>query len=181
MRIGEQISTASLQQTVKEKKVTCMLCSGNHAVGKCNKLENLSMLPSDEKDEIVRQVRAIIKKTGIAGLSEESIQKVFGQLSQDKEKFQAIVDELVSRHQLGSFGETNNGKNEKIFTGAEFITGNGKIKINKNPIGFDRDLNQYVLRHNFIRGDGSVDPAVRVSPISSIINLKTQEKKKIAA
>lgn len=174
----EQIPRIDLNKVKKEKEVLCAICFKNHEAGKCAEIENLSALPDDQKKEIINRVRSVIRKSGAAGLGEEAMQKTLSQLSRDKENFQNVINDIIFRHKLGSFREIeSNGKKEKIFTGAEFITDSGKIKINKNPIGFDKDFNQYVLRHNLIRDDGSLDPAVRISTLSSAISLETKEKK----
>ncbi len=160
----------------KEQKEICSLCGRRgHLVGQCDEIENLGEKDEEYRKEFILKSISKIARSGTGSFGEK-INDLIGVASQEKpEKEKMSIREKIINSIVEYYG-LNEGE---IFVASP---SGEKVKVfmdKNNPIGFDKNLGQYVIRYSLSGENGQSDGRVRVNSVDALGRYFESKKSKI--
>lgn len=150
----------------------------------CPKI-NFENKNAQERKGMLSGIKRFIAEKGISALEKDGMQRLFNQL--DSGEMGEMISSVVEIYDLGE-GWIEKEKSKQIRTSegelkTETISvraleetnekmvrlpGNKPypVKINDQPIRYEKDFGEFVLRYNFIKKDGSIEGMTKVAPLS---------------
>jgi hypothetical protein len=161
---GIEKSSQETSGTKIEKEIICSLCGRRgHSVGQCDEIENLG-----EKDEIYRKrfISDLINKIERSGVGSfgEKISDLIGVSKQEKSEEEKESERESLRNSIVKYYGLDDEELFAVSPSGEKV----RVFMDKNPIDFDKNFNQYVIRYSLADKDGKSDGKVRVNSVDAL-------------
>lgn len=167
LNIGGIENTREISEEKKEKEMVCSLCGRRgHSVNQCEEIENLGEKDEEYRKEFILKSIRKIARSGVGSFGEK-----IGDLIEAADKNKSEEDKESEREKIKKSIIEYYGLNEN--EGEIFATSPSgeKVKVfmdKNNPIGFDKNLGQYVIRYSFAGENGQSDGKVRVNSVDAL-------------